>query len=353
MGKVKVAVVGCGTIGTSEHIPAYMKNDEAEIKYFCDIIPERAQAMVDKYHCGTAVKDYHDILKDPEVVAVSVCTPNDMHAKIAIDFLQAGKNVLSEKPAARTYEEALEMQKVAHETGKILNIGVCNRFNASVDRIRSLIARGDLGGVYHVYVSFRCNRSIPGLGGPFTTKAIAGGGVLIDWGVHFLDLTLYCIGEPKAVTVTGQAYSKLGSPIKDYTYINGMWAHPPIPDGTFDVEDFVTGMIRTTGPTITFNGAWAQNIGKNEMFIDFIGDKAGVRLQYGESFVLYTAKDGALVEETPSFDINSHFQNEINAYVKCVQTGEKIRSYIDRVIETSQIMQAIYDSSEKKAEITL
>ena len=201
MSKLKVAVIGCGNIANSAHIPAYMKNPDAEIKYFCDIIPERAEAAVEKYGCGKAVTDYHDFLNDPELDAVSVCTHNNLHSVIAIDFLKAGKHVLSEKPAARVLSEALEMQKVAHETGKILNIGVCNRFNNYVMKIRELIDSGELGEVYHVYASFRAHRSIPGLGGDFTTKAHSGGGALIDWGVHFLDLVMYCCGDPKPLTV--------------------------------------------------------------------------------------------------------------------------------------------------------
>ena len=99
--KIKVAIIGCGAIANSAHIPAYMKNEKAEIKYFCDIIPERADAAVEKYGCGKAVYDYHEILDDPELDSVSVCTHNDLHSVIAIDFMRAGKDVLSEKPAAR------------------------------------------------------------------------------------------------------------------------------------------------------------------------------------------------------------------------------------------------------------
>ena len=135
---MKVAVIGCGTIANAAHIPSYMNNPEAEIKYFCDIIPERAEAAVEKYGCGTAVVDYHDVLADPEIEAVSVCTPNNVHPTITIDALRAGKNVLCEKPAARTYKEALEMQKVQHETGKVLNIGVVNRFHDSVNLIEHI-----------------------------------------------------------------------------------------------------------------------------------------------------------------------------------------------------------------------
>ena len=133
MEKIKVAVIGCGTIANDAHIPSYMKNTEGgEIKYFCDIIPERAQKAVEKYGVGTAITDYHDILSDPEITAVSVCTPNNVHKQISIDFLKAGKNVLCEKPASRTFDEVLEMQKAQHEAGKVLNIGVVNRFNTAV-----------------------------------------------------------------------------------------------------------------------------------------------------------------------------------------------------------------------------
>lgn len=349
---MKVAVIGCGTIANNAHIPAYMANPDAEIKYFCDIIPERAEAAVQKYGCGTAVVDYHDVLADPEIEAVSVCTPNNVHAQIAIDALHAGKNVLCEKPAGRTYDEVVRMQQAQHETGKVLNIGVVNRFNASVRRIREYIQSGELGEVFHVYVSFRSHRSIPGLGGAFTTKAIAGGGVLIDWGVHFLDIVMYCCGDPKALTVSGETFSRLGRDMPNYTYLS-MWAGPPQYDGVYDVDDSVTGLIRTEGPVITLNGAWAQNIGENEMYIDFMGDKGGIRLQYGQKFKVYTAQHGALVEYEPEFPDEQMFQNEIDAFIRCVQTGEKLPSHIDTAIITARMMQAIYDSAEAHREISL
>lgn len=352
MKKLKVAIIGCGTIANSAHIPAYMKNNGVEIVYFCDIIEERAKKAVEQYGCGTAVTDYNDILNDPEVEAVSVCTPNKVHPIIAIDCLRAGKNVLCEKPAARTYNEALEMQKVQNETGKVLNIGVVNRFNDSVNLIKDYIDGGKLGEVYQVYVSFRSHRSIPGLGGAFTTKDIAGGGALIDWGVHFLDIVMYCCGDPKPITVSGEAFCKLGKDMKGYAFTD-MWAGPPNFDGVYDVDDSVTAMIRTSGPVVTINGAWAQNIGEDEMYIDFMGDKAGIRLQYGSDFQVYTSENGALVSYKPTFNMRPQFETEINAFVDCIKTGEKLASHIDTVIITARMMQAIYDSSTSHREIVL
>ena len=143
---IKVGVIGCGTIANAAHIPSYMKNADVEIKYFCDIIPERAQAAVEKYGCGIAVTNYHDVINDPEIDAISVCTPNRMHPVITIDALRAGKNVLCEKPAARTYAEAEQMVQAQRETGKILVIGVVNRFNDSVRQDQAVSStRGALG----------------------------------------------------------------------------------------------------------------------------------------------------------------------------------------------------------------
>ncbi len=349
---MKVAVIGCGTIANSAHIPSYMENKKAEIKYFCDIIKERADAAVEKYGCGIAVTDYKEVLADPEVVAISVCTPNKMHSVITIDALRAGKHVLCEKPAARLYSEALEMQKVQHETGKILNIGVVNRFNTNVNKLKEIIDSGELGEIYNVYISFRKGRSIPGLGGAFTTKEIAGGGVLIDWGVHFLDIVMYCCNDPKALTVSAEEFKKLGNPMDEYVYTY-MWAGPPVAGGICDVEEGITGLIRTDGPVINFNGAWAQNVFEDEMFIDFMGTKGGARLQYGGNFTLYTTKNGMLSKTTFDCNQSAMFQNEINAFVDCVESGEKLASHIDVNILTSQMMDAIYRSAAEHKEVTL
>ena len=352
MKKINVAVIGCGTIANNAHIPAYVKNEKVNIKYFCDIIPERADKAVEKYGCGTAIYDYHVALNDSEIDAVSVCTPNYAHEEISTAFLKAGKTVLCEKPAARTYAEAEVMQKAQHETGKNLSIGVVNRFNDSINQIKSIIDSGELGEIYQVYISFRSHRAIPGLGGAFTTKAIAGGGVLIDWGVHFLDIVMYCCGDPAPKTVSAECFSKLGTPIEDYVY-NEMWAGPPKKDGIFDVEEAITGIVRTEGPVITLNGAWAQNIGEKEMFIDFLGTKAGIRLSYLEGFKVYGVKDGKLSEMEYPKPSTNHFENEINAFVDSVISGEKLPSNIDINITTSKLMQALYDSAENHKEITL
>lgn len=345
MRNLVIAVIGCGRIADLAHFPALGKIENIRVKYAIDLIPEKAGAMKAKYpfimQTGT---DYRIALADPEVDAVFVLTPNYAHYTITMDALRAGKHVLCEKPITVNYALSREMKEAADQAGLILNIGVCNRYHRSVEEIERLRREGALGNIYTVYCSFRSGRSIPGLGGPFTIKEMSGGGVLIDWGVHFLDLILYVLGGAKIKSVSADAYSEMAKNISDYAY-EGMWAGPPIADGINDVEDYITGYIRTDKASISFNGAWAQNIFENEMFIDFMGDKAGIRLAYGKQFKLYSIVDGKLNTIESNHDIPNMYEREDRAFFDSVRTGEKNRSNIDNVLESAKLLDLIYESA--------
>lgn len=353
MKTFKVAVIGCGTIARGEHIPAYQKSGVAEIKYVVDEILERAEQTAKEFGIPHFSNDLQVVLDDPEIDAISVCTPNTTHAPISIAAMKAGKHVLCEKPAGMNYDEVAEMKRVADETDKILNIGVVNRYNTAVNKIKELVDSGELGHVYHVYCSFRSHRSIPGLGGPFTIKAKSGGGVLIDWGVHFIDLIFYILGEQtKARAVSGATYGEIGANIEEYTYTD-MWAGPPVLDGQFNVDDFVTGLIRTTGPTISLNGAWAQNIGEQAMFVEILGSKAGVKLQYMGDFKLYSTKNGMLLETETKYQKKNMYEEEIKGFLASVAEHKKDRANIDQILQTAKVLDAIYESSTKNREVLL
>ena len=112
-------------------------------------------------------------------------------------------------------------------------------------------------------------------------------------------------------------------------------------------------MARTDGPVITFNGAWAQNIGENEMFIDFMGTKGGIRLQYGADFALYSTKNGMLSKTEFKMQNDDMFRNEIDRFIDCIESGEALPSHIDTNIITAKMMDAIYRSAEEHKEIVL
>lgn len=354
MGKQTViAVIGCGRIAQNAHFPAFARMEEIRVKYACDLIREKAEEMQSRYaFVENVITDYRVALADPEVEAVFVLTPNYAHYTVTMDALKAGKHVFCEKPITVSYALSKEMAEEAKRQGRILNIGVCNRFNRSVEMLEQLVREGRFGKIYHVHCSFRSARSIPGLGGDFTTKAQSGGGVLIDWGVHFLDLILYILGGATVKSLTCDAYREMAKDMKAYKYTS-MWAEDTADteNGTNDVEDFISGHIRTDKASISFNGAWAQNIFHEDMFIDFLGDKCGARLTYGGKFELY---DGATLETiAPEYDIPDMYLCEDRAFVSSVVTGEKDRAYIDRVLETAKLLDALYVSAERKEEVTL
>lgn len=351
MKQYVIAIVGCGRIANNAHLPALSANPEVRIKYLCDLIPEKAEAAQKKFGGEQVITDYRIALNDPEVESVFVLTPNYAHYEVAMAALKAGKHVFCEKPITVSYDLSREMAEEAKKAGKLLNIGVCNRYHKSVEMIEALNAIGDLGKIYHVVCSFRSYRSIPGLGGAFTTKAQSGGGVLIDWGIHFLDLILYILGGAKLKTVTCDTYSEMAKDMNSYVY-RSMWAEDTKDlNGTNDVDDCVTGYIRTDKASISFNGAWAQNIGENEMYVDFLGDKGGIRLQYCKEFVIWTVENGTLIKKEPIYKIPDMYDCEDKAFLAATRTGEHTKTHIDNILESAKLLQALYDSAEKHEEI--
>ncbi len=349
---VCIAVIGCGRIAQNAHFPAFAKlGSVVRVKYACDLIESKAKALADQYGSECVITDYHVALNDPEVEAVYVLTHNAMHYTITMDALRAGKHVFCEKPITVNYALSCEMAEEARKQNKLVNIGVCNRYQKSVEMIEAINAAGKLGKIYHVYCSFRSFRSIPGLGGAFTTKEESGGGVLIDWGIHFLDLILYILGDAKLKTVTCDTYCEMAKDMKSYVY-RSMWAEDTKNlNGVNNVDDFVTGYIRTDKASISFNGAWAQNIGENEMFVDFLGDKGGIRLQYGKEFEWWTVEDGILMKKTPLHKVDDLYLNEDRAFLEAVRTGEHTKTHIDRILESAKLLDALYVSADRREEI--
>ena len=347
-----IAVVGCGRIAQGAHFPAFAEIEGLKVKYACDLIESKAQAMKDQYPAlvENVITDYNIALADPEVEAVYVLTPNYAHYVVTMDALRAGKNVFCEKPITVNYELSCEMAEEAKKQGKLLNIGVVNRYQRSVEILEQMNREGKFGNIYHVYASFRRYRGIPGLGGPFTTKSQSGGGVLIDIGVHFFDLILYILGGAKIQNVTCDTYNEMAKDMKSYKY-TGMWAADTsdVENGTNDVDDYISGYIRTDKASISFNGAWAQNIGKEEHFIDILGDKGGARLDYCGHFTFW---DGATLEETRSnHDIPAMFLAEDKAFLEAVGSGEKTKTHIDNILETMKLLDTLYKSADIKQEI--
>ena len=218
MKKVKVAVIGCGSIARKRHLPEYNSNTHVEIVAVCDIVENRAVQMAEEYG-AIAFTDYKEMLELEEVDAVSVCLPNYLHAAVTITALNAQKHVLCEKPMAISIEEAEAMNKAAETNQKKLMIAHNQRFVSSHQKAKQLIDSGSLGKIYSFRTTFGHggpeNWSIDGSSSWFFNKKEAFVGAMGDLGVHKADLIRYLIGEVEEVGAFVQTSAKEDASVDD------------------------------------------------------------------------------------------------------------------------------------------
>ena len=198
MRKLKVGVIGCGSIARYRHLAEYQAHENVEITAVCDVVQERALEMAEKFGAA-AYTDYQELLKNGEIEAVSICTPNALHAPMSITALQSGKHVLCEKPMATSLAEAEAMIEAAKVNKKKLMIAHNQRFVPSHDKAHELIQAGDLGRIYSFRTAFGHGGpegwSIDGANSWFFDKKQAFIGAMGDLGVHKTDLMRFLLNE--------------------------------------------------------------------------------------------------------------------------------------------------------------
>ncbi|REE92844.1 putative dehydrogenase [Paenibacillus taihuensis] len=205
MSKVRVAVVGCGAIAIRRHIPEYAVNPNVQFVAFVDPVIERAQELAEKYD-AEAFASYEEMLSKIKPDAVSVCTPNYLHAPVTIAAANAGAHVLVEKPMASTDEEAAAMIEAASKNGVYLMVGHNQRLMPPHVKAKEILKNGSLGRVLTFRTSFGHpgpeGWSVDGKGSWFFRKPEAIMGAMGDLGVHKSDLIRYLLDDEVA-QVTG------------------------------------------------------------------------------------------------------------------------------------------------------
>ncbi|MHA0858053.1 Gfo/Idh/MocA family protein [Paenibacillus sp. CMAA1364] len=201
MTKIKVAVFGCGAIAERRHIPEYAANEQVELVAFADPIIERANKMAETYG-GKGYASFEELLANEEVDAVSVCTPNYLHASMTIAAANAGKHVLVEKPMACTTEEGEQMIEAARKNGVYLMVGHNQRLMPPHVKAKEILDSGKLGRVLNFRTSFGHpgpeGWSVDGAGSWFFRKEEAIMGAMGDLGVHKSDFIRYLLNDEVA-----------------------------------------------------------------------------------------------------------------------------------------------------------
>lgn len=356
MRKLKIGIVGVGGIGGDVHLPAYLRNPNVEVIALCDLNEERLQTVGQRHGITRLYTDEAKMLEEvPELDAVSVCTWNAAHAPCSIMALNAGKHVLCEKPMAMNAKEAEEMKAAADRNGKILMIGFVLRYAQETLAVEDLIKDGFFGDFYYAKAIYLRRNGFPGRW--FGTKALSGGGPLIDLGVHVIDRTRFLMGNPQPVSVYGATFNKLGprKGIKGsasdigYEYAKGE-------DVTFDVEDLVTAMIRyDNGAVVEVEASFTLNTASDApCAIEMFGDKGGMKV--GSTLELYSTtgsymNDMQLKLKDPAQD--DLFGAEINHFADCILNGTPCKSPAEDGVTIMKILDAIYESAQTGHEVIL
>jgi predicted dehydrogenase len=277
---------------------------------------------------------------------------------MSIDALAAGKHVLCEKPLAINAAEARRMVEAAREHDRLLMVAFNNRFAGNVRALKDVVDAGTLGPVHYAKAYWMRRHGIPGFGGWFTTKNLSGGGPLIDIGVHMMDLTLYLMGYPEPVAVTGATYNIFGA--------RGLGAHPGWEPtdlqitNTFDVEDLAVGLVKfANGATLAVEASWAgHQENEEEVGIQLFGRDGGARIympgfRKADSLRVFTEVDGKVADFAPEYVIDDEYAREVRHFVECIRTGKQPLAPGEQGVTVMRIIDALYASAASGREVRL
>ncbi len=269
---LKVGIVGVGGIART-HMPGWHASEHAEVIAGSDIIEPALKDWGALHGIERLYSDVKDLFADPDIDIIDVCTPNMYHRPLAIGALEAGKHVLCEKPLAPTPADIRAMMAARDKAGKLLMTAQHFRFAGISKAMKREIQTGALGNIYHGRSwMLRRNGFVPSP--TFVERRHSGGGPCIDIGVHVLDLTLWLMGNPEPIAVSGMA----GAPLAHLDGQFSAWRpEAPLPE-IWDVEDYAVAMVRfETGATLVLETSWLlhHDIDGEDMQIWLYGDRGG------------------------------------------------------------------------------
>ena len=356
--KVKIGIIGTGWIAEC-HAENYLKMDDVEIVALADLIPGKAAAFAERFGIeGARIYESDEALlaAEKDLDGVSICTYNCQHAPCAIHALDAGINVMLEKPFTVTLDEAVEVMRAEKRSGKILTIGFQPRMSENMQMIKKIVQSGELGKVYYIQAGGGRRRGIPTpFGTSFIEKSTGGIGAMGDIGTYSLDMLLGAVGYPKPLTVTGYTSDFFG---KDPAYYPG---HPEYAE-KFGVDDFAAGFIRLEGDIILdFRISWAMNMDTAGDAL-ILGTKGGLRIpstdcwngEFDKPLTIYKTVCNEEVEyKVPLKPTKDLFFEKLRSFVDAIQTGGEATVPSSEIIYNQAIIDGIVRSAALGKEIEI
>lgn len=333
MPKIKIGVIGLGSIAQLVHLPNLTKLDNAEVVAVSEIKKNRLNTIADKFGINHRFSDYREMLENADLDAVIISTPTNTHKDIAIDCLNADKDVLVEKPLARTFAEAKAVVDTARKNKKKLMVGMNLRYRPDTMLLRSIVSSGEIGEPFYAKCGWVRRQSSEEKW--FTKKEEAGGGVIIDLGIHLLDLALWLMNYPEINSVSCKTYQL----------------------NTKNVEDTAISFIKfKNNSLINLEVSWSMPTDKDHFFLSVFGTKGSFTLS---PLHVYKRINNEILDLTPAQVDNAtmlfkkSYMNELRSFVGAVKGLNPVLSPGDEALERMKIIEAMYLSAQKDQEVKL
>lgn len=353
--KIRIGIIGSGGIARA-HAAAYATVPDAEIVAVADVIPGKAREFIEATGLSgaQAFEDHRDMLA-LDLDGVSICTPNAAHCQTSIDALEAGKQVLLEKPMSVTLDEGIRMVETAKRTGRMLTIGFQPRYDPNMAIVRNIVQSGQLGKVYYVETGGGRRRGMPG--GTFVRKELAGAGAMADIGCYSLDMALLALGYPKPLSVSAYTSNLFGT--------NPLYHSEA---DKFDVEDFGVALVRLEGGIVLyFKISWAMHMDTLGATM-FLGSEGGLKVTPAGKGPWSGVWDGKVGSMTLFHDVLGHqtespipvrehninlFHEKVKDFVGAVREGREAPIPASQILYNQAIIDGVLRSSELKREVEI
>lgn len=352
---LRVGIIGLGFGGESA-LKGFHKLPQVEVVALAGLEEERLAELGSIYGVPHLYRSYEELLAREDLDAISIAVPNILHAPIALKALQQGQHVLCEKPLASTLTEAEAMVQAARQANRVLQVVFNHRQRTDVQTLKRLIDEGQLGTIYYAKASWMRRRGIPGSGSWFASKHMAGGGPLIDLGVHVLDMALYLLGEPAAVTVSASTYNELGSRGTGFN----MHETKSGAGHAFEVEDLATAFIRlSNGATLLLEASWATHSSAQDDYgIVLYGTTGGAAIHAHNyntenALTIYTDLAGLTAEIRPQVHGGGGHDAIMRQFVERIESGQWEGDNGSEGLRRSRIIEACYASAARRQEVVL
>ena len=346
--KLRIAFIGAGGIAGT-HMRYLAEMDDVELVAMADISEESMARWTEQFGISAAYTDYKKMLKQVKPDAVSVCTPNGMHAPASIAASNAGAHVMVEKPMAMNARQGQAMIDAAKKNRCKLVIGFQSRFDPKTKFIKDAVDAGQMGKVVYARVQALRRRGIPNWG-VFGRKDLQGGGPLIDIGVHAIEMTHYAMGSPRPIAASGSTFTYLGDKKSDVACQWPNWDHK-----SYTVEDLAIGQIRfDNGALLSIEASFAAHIEKEAWNFTLMGEKGGGSW---DPSGLFRDDNGYMVNSKPGWlpggNAADCFGTKMRNFVEHVLYDEPTLAPAEHGLMVQKMLDGIYASAEKGGEVKI